>query len=176
MEQTAVIQSLDHLIAPQLRTDNDVAHVAAQSVSASARDGAIWWGITAWGLRSGEPAKQQAAVDGTIAWCVAQGLGFAIKRMVDRRRPTTGKGKQPSSPSMPSTHTTNAVAYAVAAGIRNPRTAIPLGALAATIAWSRLALNRHYPTDVIVGVALGSAVGLSVALAHRAYDARSRSN
>ena len=175
-EAASDVQILDRLLVPHLRTNSDIAHVAAQSLSASARAGVIWWAITAWRLRTGERTNRQAAVDGAIAWCLAQVVGKAVKQVVHRRRPTTGQGKQPSSPSMPSTHTTNAVAYAVAAGIRDPRTAVPLGALAATIGWSRLALNRHYPTDVVVGVALGGVVGVSVALAHRAYDTRSRSN
>src|SRR2546425_7214665 len=73
---------------------------------------------------------------------------------------------------MRATHTANAVTSAVTGGIREPGTAVPLGALAATIAGSRLALNR--PTDVLVEVALGATVGVSIALAHKAHDSGGR--
>jgi undecaprenyl-diphosphatase len=168
------IQAVDNEALSQLRARSKITRVGAQSVSAGARNGLVWWGVSGWLLRYGARKDREAAIDGALGWGFAQLVGYGLKHAVHRRRPTTGEGKQPKSPSMPSTHTTNAVAYTVAAGIRAPQVAIPCAAIAATIAWSRLALNRHFPTDVLAGVSLGTAVGVSVAVAHRAYDQSAR--
>ena len=56
-ETVADVQTLDRLVIPHLRTKSEIAYVAAQSVSASARVGAIWWAITAWRFRTGARDK-----------------------------------------------------------------------------------------------------------------------
>jgi undecaprenyl-diphosphatase len=166
----AGIQLVDTEALSRLRADRGITQFSAQAVSAASRSGLAWWVVSAWLLRYGNDGDKRAAVDGAVAWGVTQLLGIALKRVVRRPRPATGVGRQPQSPSLPSTHTGNAVAYAVAAGIGSPNIAAPVGALAAGIAWSRLALNRHFPTDVVAGLALGAAVGAGVATAHRFYD------
>jgi len=173
MEALAVeTQTVENSALRKLRVESGPLRFFAVSVSAVARNGLIWWAVSACLLRSGVRRHREAAVDGAAAWVVTEIAGSLLKQVIDRRRPAGGHGEQPESPSMPSTHTANAVAYAFAAGIRAPDCALPLGTLAATIAWSRLALNRHFPSDVLVGALLGSAVGVSAASAHRACDAR----
>ena len=68
----------------------------------------------------------------------------------------------PRSRSFPSGHTASAFAFATAVGADLPALSFPLDALAAAVGYSRVHLGVHYPSDVIVGAVLGSAVGTTV--------------
>ena len=61
--------------------------------------------------------------------------------------------------SMPSSHTCYAAITAVAVGMMYPRLRWMMAALAALVALGRLMTNAHWPTDVLVGAALGLAIG-----------------
>jgi membrane-associated phospholipid phosphatase len=77
----------------------------------------------------------------------------ATKRTFGRTRPD-GERKQ-SNASFPSSHAANAFALAFVLARRYRRAAVPLYALAASVAFSRMYLNRHYASDVLVGAAVG---------------------
>jgi undecaprenyl-diphosphatase len=89
-------------------------------------------------------------------------LNTAIKQVVGRRRPQlpdlpplTGT---PTALSFPSAHASTSFAGAgVYARLGLP--AAPLYALATGLGLSRLYLGVHYPSDVVVGAALGGLVG-----------------
>jgi undecaprenyl-diphosphatase len=132
------------------------------------RGGALWFACSI-GLRAfGNARCRQAANDGLIAWTTSETLTFGVKRVVRRPRPPfDGSGPTPKSTSMPSSHTASAVAYTLAASARLPVCALPLGAITAAVAWSRLATQRHFPSDVLVGTLLGTAVGGTVARLRR---------
>lgn len=57
--------------------------------------------------------------------------------------------------SFPSGHTLHAVAFACLLSNFYPAMALPLWAFAALVAASRVVLGLHYPSDVLVGAALG---------------------
>jgi undecaprenyl-diphosphatase len=61
--------------------------------------------------------------------------------------------------SFPSGHTLNAVSFALQVSIHFPQLAWVLVPLALTIAASRVVLGLHYPTDVLAGAVLGTALG-----------------
>lgn len=83
-----------------------------------------------------------------------------LKRATDRTRPD-GEHKR-SNASFPSSHAANIFALAVVLG-RRWRRAMPfLLMLAVAVAYSRLYLNRHYLSDVVVGAALGVASAVVV--------------
>jgi membrane-associated phospholipid phosphatase len=76
-----------------------------------------------------------------------------LKRVVGRQRPD-GEQKRSNS-SFPSSHAANAFALAWVLGARWRR-GIPLFfALALLVAFSRLYLNRHFLSDVVVGALIG---------------------
>lgn len=64
----------------------------------------------------------------------------------------------PVSRSFPSGHTAAAVAFASGAGHVLPLSSVPLHALAALVAYSRVHTGVHYPGDVLAGAVIGSVV------------------
>lgn len=106
--------------------------------------------------RRGEWRRATVTVAGVYA------LNTAIKQVVGRRRPQlpdlpplTGT---PTALSFPSAHASTSFAGAgVYARLGLP--AAPLYALATGLGLSRLYLGVHYPSDVVVGAALGGLVG-----------------
>ncbi len=69
--------------------------------------------------------------------------------------------------SMPSGHTMTNTASAVAIAVTLPPLAVPVLAYAVGVGWSRMQLNRHYPTDVLWGAVLGASTGLAIGVATR---------
>jgi membrane-associated phospholipid phosphatase len=104
------------------------------------------------------------AVLGAVSYLAAEGLSTLLKGVFDRPRPSVVDPAVhplvavPHNGSMPSTHAASAFAAALAVGFVHPRLRWPLVVLAALIAFSRVWLGVHYPTDVIAGAALGSAI------------------
>jgi undecaprenyl-diphosphatase len=86
--------------------------------------------------------------------------------------PVTREVAMPHSTSWPSGHVASAFAFATAAGAALPRTAAPLTALAALVAYSRVHTGVHYPLDVIAGVVSGVAGALVAAAAARRLHPR----
>jgi membrane-associated phospholipid phosphatase len=62
---------------------------------------------------------------------------------------------------MPSGHAATSFAGAVILSYFLPRSAPYVFLLAAAIAFSRIYVGVHYPSDVVAGAALGAAVGLT---------------
>jgi undecaprenyl-diphosphatase len=109
----------------------------------------------------------RAALAALTAVGAAGLLVTVLKESFDRARPPLSGidpvGLVPASASFPSGHSATAFAAAVAVGIVHPRLRLPLLALAAVVALSRVYLGVHYATDVLVGSALGVALGLAAA-------------
>ncbi|MET9994795.1 phosphatase PAP2 family protein [Streptomyces mutabilis] len=94
----------------------------------------------------------------------------AARVTVDRYVP------MPASASFPSGHTASAVAFATAVGVVLPVAAVPLGALAGAVGYSRVHTGVHYPGDVAAGAVLGiagAAAALAAAAASPVPDLRS---
>lgn len=69
----------------------------------------------------------------------------------------------PTTSSFPSGHSASAAAFAVGAALELPPLALPLGALAGAVAFSRVYTGVHYPGDVVVGAASGAVIALATA-------------
>ncbi|RTL63764.1 MAG: phosphatase PAP2 family protein [Pseudonocardiaceae bacterium] len=97
------------------------------------------------------------AVAGVAA---AHGASIAVKRVVRRRRPDDPSvrvlARTPSTLSFPSAHATSTTAAAVLYGGMLKKPLVPV--IVPPMALSRLVLGVHYPSDVLVGSALGAGV------------------
>ena len=66
--------------------------------------------------------------------------------------------RMPTSTSFPSGHSATAFAFATGVGRVLPPAAVPLHALAALVAYSRVHTGVHYPGDVVAGALSGTVV------------------
>jgi undecaprenyl-diphosphatase len=89
-----------------------------------------------------------------------------IKRVIDRTRPDGVH--RPSNASFPSSHAAAAFALAMVFTRRWKRLWPVWFFVAALVAFSRLYLNRHFLSDVVVGAAIG--FGWAWAFAHWVWD------
>jgi undecaprenyl-diphosphatase len=115
-----------------------------------------------------------AALDGSRRdrWLRAAGvvggsyaLNTALKLAIRRRRPDLPGLPPlmgtPTGLSFPSAHATTSSCAATVYGRLVPRA--PLAGLAAAIAATRVYLGVHYPSDVLAGALLGTAIGSAAA-------------
>lgn len=84
---------------------------------------------------------------------------FARPRPCDVNTAITILVKRPHGHSFPSGHTASAFAAAFALWLQNRKLGVPALVLAAFIAFTRLYLYVHFPTDVLGGLVLGIALG-----------------
>ena len=98
-----------------------------------------------------------------LAGALNAGVSLALKYTINRPRPYE---KYPDyihpklntwSASMPSAHTSTAFANATALSLIFPKwyVIVPSYLWAGTVAYSRLHLGMHYPSDVLVGILVG---------------------
>jgi undecaprenyl-diphosphatase len=102
-----------------------------------------------------------------------------VKRMIGRARPYVGGYDnpfhykpfiwRPEYASMPSGHSTTAVAAAIAIGAVWPRARPVMWLYALIIMFSRIVLTAHHPSDVLAGAVVG---GLGALMIRRAFAAR----
>jgi undecaprenyl-diphosphatase len=121
---------------------------------------AVWLAIGAVGALADRRRRARWwRATGTVAGMY--GLNTAVKLVVRRSRPRL-RGCEPliatpTTLSFPSAHASTAFAGAFAYS-RLGLPALPLYALAAKLSYSRLYLGVHYPSDVLAGALLGTAV------------------
>jgi undecaprenyl-diphosphatase len=125
--------------------------------------GAIWLAIGAAGAAS-DARNRRRWVRATLCVGGAYLVSTSIKLAIGRRRPVVEDLPHlmitPTGLSFPSSHSTSSFAAAQAFGVLLPRA--PLLGAAAAMAFSRLYLGVHYPSDVAAGAALGTALGRSL--------------
>ncbi len=149
------------------RGHHPVAEKAAQALAKSGENGYLWFGIGTLGALVDRRRRKQWAAAAAIG-PVAIVLNFGIKLIARRPRPQLEGlpplGGAPSSLSFPSAHATASFAAATAMSRIAPELRVALFGAAALMAVTRPYLGMHYPSDVVVGAALGTSLGAIVPL------------
>ena len=131
----------------------------------------FWYAVTWCGYAASMPVLASAILllipeYQMTGWASLSAIGIIevlfnhiLKRIISRERPfvahpeLTAIGRLPKDKSFPSGHTSSAFACALIFALRLSLWAgIPALVFAAMIAFSRLYLSVHYPTDVIGGI------------------------
>jgi membrane-associated phospholipid phosphatase len=155
------------LYAAIARTPTPAFDVAMSRLSRAADYSRLSMASAAALALAGGSTGRRAAVQGLAALAVtATVVNVAVKPLARRRRPDRLAGdvplarhvRMPSSRSFPSGHTAAAFAFATGVGGVSPAAAIPLRALAALVAYSRVHTGVHYPGDVLAGALIGTAL------------------
>jgi decaprenylphosphoryl-5-phosphoribose phosphatase len=122
--------------------------------------GAVWLvgGATAAVL---DKPRRRRWLRATATVGAAYATSTSIKLAIRRQRPVIEDLPHlmatPTGLSFPSSHSTSSFAAARAFGVLMP--GAPLHLAAAAMAFSRLYLGVHYPSDVAAGAALGTLIG-----------------
>jgi undecaprenyl-diphosphatase len=137
---------------------------AVRTFSRTGEHAACWFALGAAGAltatAAGDPAARRGWVRGLEVVAGAYALNYAVKLAVRRPRPEL-PGLPALSPvvsglSFPSAHSTTS--FAAARAFSGLAPAPVLYAVAAAFAVSRPYLGVHYPSDVVAGALLGTAV------------------
>jgi undecaprenyl-diphosphatase len=124
----------------------------------------LWLAIAGGLAVFGGPRGRRAAGHGVIALAIAAAVANGPAKLLVRRRRPFHRSQpalihMPRSTSFPSGHSAAAFAFATAASVELPALAPALLPLAAAVAYSRVHLGVHYPSDVVAGVAIGLGAG-----------------
>jgi membrane-associated phospholipid phosphatase len=115
----------------------------------------------------GGDTGRRAAAGGLASVAVTSAaVNLLVKPLGRRRRPDRAAQEvpiarqvdMPRSSSFPSGHSAAAFAFATGVGRTMPNVAVPLRALAAAVAYSRVHTGVHYPGDVTIGSLIGSSL------------------
>ena len=141
-------------------------------VSNAANYSRLWLATAAAAAVVGGERGRRAACQGVLAIALTSTVtNLILKPLVRRQRPARSAGRtapesrrirRPVSSSFPSGHAASAFAFASAMGQAAPGARCPLRVAAATVAYSRVHLGVHYPSDVAVGAIIGNLCGWAV--------------
>ncbi len=160
--------SLDHKLLRAMRTRGHARPVelAARALGKAGNNG-LGWLLAGSALALADRERREAWLACAALGPLAIGLNFGVKALVRRPRPVLEGlpplGGAPSGLSFPSAHATSSFAVAAAMTRVDRRARVAFVPATATAA-ARPYLGMHYPSDVLAGVVLGLALGLTVPL------------
>ncbi|MEU0599920.1 diacylglycerol kinase family protein [Streptomyces sp. NPDC006393] len=139
-------------------------------LSRSANHGLLWCAAAAgiWAL--GGARGRRAAVRGMASLALASATVNTLgKGAVRRSRPLLDSvpvvrhlARQPVTSSFPSGHAASAAAFATGVALESQGWGALLAPVAASVVFSRVYTGVHYPSDVLVGAALGVGAAYAV--------------
>jgi membrane-associated phospholipid phosphatase len=155
---------------------------ALSRLSSAADHAKLWLAVAGvLALRGGQPRR--AALLGVASIGLASAtVNIVAKGLVRRARPDQARvavaaGRQvrmPASTSFPSGHSASAFSIDTAVGDEQPLDWLPLHALAAADAYSRVHTGVHYPGDAIIGSLMGTGAAVAIRYAGRVVAPRQR--
>lgn len=137
----------------------------------TANHGVLWFGVAAGIVAAGRGARsRRAALRGIASLGLASAaINTVGKRAVRRPRPVLDVvpvirqlKRQPITTSFPSGHAASAAAFATGVALESKGWGAAVAPLAASVALSRVYTGVHYPSDVVVGAALGVGAAFAV--------------
>jgi membrane-associated phospholipid phosphatase len=155
--------SLDERLLRFARTcgHTPAREAAVRRLSLLGEHAAVWLAIGTASSLAGPPDRRARFRRATALVAATYGLNTAIKLIVRRRRPELPGllplAKTPTRYSFPSAHSSTSFAAALAYS-RGGLPALPLYGMAKAMALSRLYLGVHYPSDVMAGALMGTAI------------------
>ncbi|WP_129663249.1 bifunctional phosphatase PAP2/diacylglycerol kinase family protein, partial [Phytoactinopolyspora endophytica] len=141
---------------------------AMRQLSQSANKGRLWLGLAAAGVLSSRRMRR-AAIRGVGSLAVSSAtVNVALKPLFRRQRPLLENTplirrlrRQPRSASFPSGHAASAAAFATGVTLERPPLALVVAPLAAAVAYSRVHVGVHHPSDVVAGAAIGATIAVA---------------
>ncbi len=134
-------------------------------MASRAADYSVLWVVLAGaGALVGGRRGRRAAADALLALAFTSAtINGPLKLLFGRVRPAPSRRlyRSPRTASFPLGHSA-AFAFATAATRERPAAGPLLFPLAATVAYSRVYLGFHYPSDVLIGGAVGTAAGMAI--------------
>ncbi len=127
-------------------------------VGAHLGDGLLWFVIAVIALGLGDEETRHFVLRAAVAVIVAVGLTAALKLLMRRGRPRERAGfysARYDHYSFPSGHATRAACLALIFSHQFPGWAVAFYASALFVALCRVALDIHYVSDVLAGLAVG---------------------
>lgn len=127
----------------------------------------VWVALAGTLAAAGGSRGRRAAIRGSASYGLAAIVAnLIIKPVVGRSRPPgAGEGRPgPVTSSLPSGHTATDLAFALGVAQEIPVLFIPLTILTCASHWSLVRSRGHYPSDVLVGGAVGFVAALGVRL------------
>jgi membrane-associated phospholipid phosphatase len=146
------------------RAMSELSRAADHSKLSIAAAGLLALGGGCRGRRAAKAGLASVAVTSAV-------VNQVVKRLGPRGRPDREASEvpfarhvpMPTTSSFPSGHSAAAFAFATGVGHTLPHAAVPLRALAAVVAYSRVHTGVHYPGDVVVGALIGAALAQATA-------------
>jgi diacylglycerol kinase family enzyme/membrane-associated phospholipid phosphatase len=158
------------------RYDNAGIDQVVPRLTNGANHGVLWFGVAGALALTGTGGRRAAArglMSMGIASAVANGPAkWAVRRtrpLLTDVPPLRQLARQPRTTSFPSGHSASAAAFATGVLLESPARALPVVVIAAGVAYGRVHIGVHYPSDVAAGIALGA---VSAVVVRRVWPTR----
>lgn len=145
-----------------------------------------WWGdlfgfnlgvvaaVYAWSKYRESLHWRRVAIACVVGTCICGSIATTVRFAAGRARPTSrqppafhGPDLRAKYQSFPSGHTATAFGMAVPLAVSAPVIGVPTLLAAASISWSRMQRNQHYPADILGSIILALCVGVPLGCAVR---------